>query len=140
MGQRETASGLMDWHRMASRCESPIEIEFWKALYFRFGLLFKPQVLLGQYRLDFGCECLKVAIEVDGHEHHKSRQARTADAQRERNITQGGWQVIRFTGSEVHRDSRKCADSVHETLKDRDDYGAILAAWKQRDARLLASA
>jgi very-short-patch-repair endonuclease len=49
-----------------------------------------------------------IVIEVDGHEYHRTREQRTADAQRERWLTAQGFDFMRFTGTEVWADAQRC--------------------------------
>jgi len=53
-------------------------------------------------------------VEIDGHEAHKTKQQRHDDYERERFLMKKGYKVIRFTGSEVYVDARRCAS---ETIK-----------------------
>lgn len=69
------------------------------------------------YRIDMGFSNIKLAIEVDGHEFHKTKNQRTNDARRERELELMGWRVIRFTGSEVFRSAEHCADHVFEMVE-----------------------
>lgn len=93
---------------IGSNCESPIERMFWDEICWIFrGII--PQVKTGKYRLDFASEDLKVAIEIDGHDYHKTKDQRTKDAERQRSLEKDGWRVIRFTGTEVFNNPRKCA-------------------------------
>ena len=55
----------------------------------------------------------KVVIELYGYQHHNSKEKITKDAERERYLQKVGYQVIRFTGTEVYKDVRKC---VYEVL------------------------
>lgn len=54
----------------------------------------------------------KIAVEIDGHEYHSSVEQRTRDARRARHLQAKGWQVVRFTGSEVHADVAACVDEL----------------------------
>lgn len=69
----------------------------------------KHQHRVSPYLLDFAHLESMVAIEVDGHEYHKTKEQRARDAKRDRHLAKCGWTVIRFTGSEVYEDSAKCA-------------------------------
>jgi very-short-patch-repair endonuclease len=105
---------------------SPIEQIFlmeWRFLRIdeRHGLKIRPQDELEidgvVYRIDFVVEALggnsKFAIELDGHDfHEKTKEQAARDRQRERLITKRGYTIIRFTGSEVFSNPRKCAEEV----------------------------
>src|SRR4051794_874198 len=56
---------------------------------------------------------LRVGVELDGHDfHEKSYDQVRRDKQRERAIVRQGITVLRFSGSEVVRDARKCVREV----------------------------
>lgn len=117
-------------------CESPIEGVFllwWSALshvrYVNESLIeLVPQYEVeasGQnYRLDFAAvapilvrnaaEKWKVpirglAIELDGHDYHeKTKEQVIRRNQRDRHLISAGWEVIRFSGSELNRRPVEC--------------------------------
>lgn len=63
----------------------------------------------------------KYIIEIDGHEYHKTKQQRHNDYERERFLQQKGYRIIRFTGSEVFVNPRKCVyETIQIILKDFD--------------------
>lgn len=69
----------------------------------------------GDYRLDFAFECdgKRVAVECDGHEfHERTKEQAARDKARDRSLVAAGWQVLRFTGSEIWADPGKCASEV----------------------------
>jgi hypothetical protein len=86
--------------------DSPIEKAFAAEWRKQTGAFPPHQVPIGPYRVDF---CVgKTVIELDGHEFHSSKEARTKDAARDRFLMQHGYRVVRFTGSEVHADVSAC--------------------------------
>lgn len=103
------------FERLASKCNE-IEAIFWSAGYFelsKWGVL-TPQLKASGYRLDFGLEGegFNLAIEIDGHDYHKTKEQRQADYQRERNLKKRGWRFIRFTGSDIYNDVQGCVAEV----------------------------
>jgi hypothetical protein len=71
------------------------------------------------YRLDFAIVTNRrsIAIEVDGHDFHERTKEQAAhDKSRDRALVAAGWQVLRFTGSEVWRDAHRCISEVQELL------------------------
>lgn len=78
--------------------------------------------LAKEYRVDFLIICkpnptkpltLKVVVECDGHDYHeRTKDQAKRDKQRDRDFTQNGFTVFRFTGSEIHNDALKCALEV----------------------------
>jgi hypothetical protein len=125
-----------------NHCESPIEGVFllwWSALgrvhYINENLIeLVPQheVEAGgqRYRLDFAALAPSmvqqaaekwavprrgVAIELDGHEFHEKTKEQVAYRnQRDRHLISAGWEVIRFSGSELHRRPIEC---VHQAAQ-----------------------
>lgn len=122
----------LDYHykrieRLRTQCESPIEVAFWNTAYFELSKFgdFAPQIPVGIYRLDFAltdieaAPILKVAIEIDGHEYHKSQEQREHDSAKDRYLMRNRWQVVRFTGSQVFNDAQGC---VRETVELVNEY------------------
>jgi very-short-patch-repair endonuclease len=99
------------------KTESPIEEKFWNAL--RLEHFITPQFRIGRYRVDFAIESHKIAIELDGHEFHKSKEQRTNDAERERYLQRQGWHVIRFTGTEIWNDVGQCISDMVAIMNSR---------------------
>lgn len=54
----------------------------------------------------------KYAIELDGHNYHSSKVQMTNDYERENNLKELGYSVIRFTGSQVYNDPIACVEKV----------------------------
>lgn len=75
------------------------------------------QVPCGGYIIDFvvyypfGTET-NIAIEIDGHETHKTKAQRLNDYTRERFLMTKNMLVIRFTASEIYVDARACVKEV----------------------------
>ena len=99
-------------------CESPIELKFFVYAMHLIPNL-RPQVTVGPYRVDLAIPDKRVAIELDGHEFHKTQEQRTCDAKRERYLQKQGWQVIRYTGSEIHRDLSECINDAIQIIAHR---------------------
>jgi len=91
-----------------------------------FGWLI-PQLTVGKYRLDFAIlyrvagwkKPAQIAIECDGHDYHDgTKEAAERDKKRNRVLTAAGWKVLRFTGREIYRDPKRCAEEVESLLFD----------------------
>lgn len=123
-----------------SDCESPIEELMGIALKKREereGLLplfispqWKVETKDKNFRIDFILarvdsitddgldEHVKIAIECDGHEfHEKTKEQAQHDKQRDRLLTELGFKVLRFTGSEIYRDADACAAEVYRLAR-----------------------
>ncbi len=107
------ADALITPHGQPEVALTPIEAMFWKVARDKIpGLIAQHPV--GGYRVDFALPHWKIAIELDGHEYHKTKSQRTYDARRERALQRQGWRVIRYTGSEVYHDAARCVeDAAH---------------------------
>lgn len=99
-------SGLFD--------NSPLEKTFYELAFLDLHLY--PQHPVGKYRLDFAIPDKRIAIELDGHEYHKTKLQRTHDAKRDRWLFGQGWNVLRFTGSEIYKDLDRCIDEICELV------------------------
>jgi len=71
-----------------------------------------------RYRVDFTITggTRKLAVEIDGHEFHASKAARSADAARDIALTKAGWTPVRFTGSDIWRNADDCAARALDLL------------------------
>lgn len=98
--------------------ESPIEEIFRLNLNTMLGsadlMRIQTQYPVSPYFLDFAIPDKKIAVELDGHDWHKTKEQRTHDAQKDRHLQKLGWLVIRFTGSEIYKDSQKCVRELAE--------------------------
>lgn len=90
--------------------DSPLEQMFYELAFL--DLHIYPQHPVGKYRLDFAIPDKRIAIELDGHEYHKTRYQRTHDAKRDRWLYGQGWHVLRFTGTEIHQNLDRCIDEI----------------------------
>lgn len=87
--------------------------------------LIVPQCEVGKYRLDFGLfffsgdDCLKLAIECDGHDfHEKTKQQAAHDKRRDRAIAAAGYTMLRFTGSEIYKSVEDCVSEITSICDD----------------------
>ncbi len=79
-------------------------------------LLWTPQAHIENYRVDFAFYAVakggvkKLVVECDGHDfHERTKEQARKDRSRDRRLQELGYQVFRFTGSEIHADPMKCA-------------------------------
>lgn len=124
-------------------CESHVESMLLVALFaqslpdgsYAFGLRgsvrrweLATQHAVGKYRVDIAVlnAATKLAIEVDGHDwHERTREQACSEKARERALQDAGWLVRRYAGTEVWRDSIRCAKSILDGL---DTLAAARAA------------
>ncbi len=86
-------------------------------------LCVERQVQIGSYRVDFLIWCpLKpermMVVECDGHDfHERTKEQAAKDRSRDRALQSQGYEVFRFTGSELYRDPLGCAQEVARILE-----------------------
>lgn len=107
----------------------------------KLGYTIAPQLQIGPYRVDFAVALTlherdpggdgiyklsdapmvfhaQFAVECDGHDfHEKTKEQAARDKSRDRYLLKCGWPVIRFSGSEIHKDPLSCAAQVAATLE-----------------------
>jgi very-short-patch-repair endonuclease len=66
-----------------------------------------------------------VCVELDGHDYHKTKEQRTSDAQRQRWLEMNNWRVIRFTGTEVHKNVWSCVKQTIAFLNKVNETNGI---------------
>lgn len=78
-----------------------------------------PHAVPGRrFRLDIALPTPKLAIEVDGWQHHgKFRKAHQSDRERQNLLVQNGWRVLRFTAGQIHKDMPAVLATIAATLK-----------------------
>lgn len=111
--------------------ESPIEEKLGRVMRNRLPIV-QPQAQIGRHRVDFlvsmpfpndpGRPPSMAVVECDGQEFHTNV---SKDATRDRELTALGLAVIRFTGSEIHRDVEACVQRIEDILINQDRR-----AWK----------
>lgn len=110
--------------------ESPMEMLFFfgvRGWHPKLSLRLHPQAKFPTgkftYRVDFLYEHngKRIAIEIDGHEAHKSRDQRTHDARKDRFLKSQGVEVMRFTGTELHADMRQCVEEFAKIVQGDTD-------------------
>jgi very-short-patch-repair endonuclease len=91
-GARNSTSTALHRGRALRSERSVSEKVLWQALRKRqLGFLFKTQVPVGPYHLDFYCPEASLCVEVDGEQHDQSR-----DARRDAYLKEQGVETIRI--------------------------------------------
>ena len=95
-----------------------------------YGLLLVPQKPVGRYRVDFALYPHRLAIEIDGHDHHeRTKEQATKGKRRARDLQLAGWTVLPFSGSDVWNDPFGCCEDVNRFVAgDRSVAGALKLA------------
>jgi superfamily I DNA/RNA helicase/very-short-patch-repair endonuclease len=86
---------------------TPIEDRLLRAMR-EHGLRPLVQHGIGPFRVDFALPERRLAIEADGREWHDA----VRDRRRDEELAALGWEVLRFSGSDIHRAADRCADTV----------------------------
>lgn len=122
------------------KCESPIERQlFTNLVYTQFMEqnshaaydfhVFPQKKLIIQfsdkeasYRIDFWVtfwekknpeNTIDILVECDGHEfHEKTKEQAKRDKMKDRHLQRAGYKILRYTGSEIYKNSFKCADEI----------------------------
>ena len=60
---------------------------------------------------------VKIIIECDGHNfHEKTKEQAKKDKSRDRFLLNNGYYVLRFTGSEIYQNPRKCVQEIEDLI------------------------
>lgn len=81
------------------------------------GLAPRLQYGVGPYRPDFAFPERLLIVEADGRGWHDAQRDRRRDVR----LRQQGWEVIRFTGSEIFREASQCAEAVAKRYRSRPE-------------------
>ena len=91
------------------------------------GLKFRRQHPLGLYIADFYCHPVKLVIKLDGGIHERE-DIKLLDQQREKDMKQWGYVVVRFKNEAVFQDTNKVLftikTKVEELQKDKQSSDA----------------
>ena len=76
-------------------------------------LLLTPQYPWRSYRIDWVIRSTKAPVEIfvecDGHDfHERTKEQAARDRSRDREVTEAGIPLLRFTGSEIYRNPGAC--------------------------------
>ena len=132
--QAYRSKALQTTMEMRGKIDSPIEIALLLAMVARcisedgvkpafketkdaLGWVILSQVQIEKYRVDFVVSLKplrqKIVVECDGHDfHERTKEQAARDRSRDRSLTEDGYRVVRFTGSEIWRDPWGCAQEV----------------------------
>jgi len=80
------------------------------------GFKFRRQQPIGAFIADFYCASSRLIVEIDGGIHNSQRES---DSLRVQQLTERGYQVIRFTNEEVEREIEIVLGKIKEACKRR---------------------
>lgn len=96
------------------RFESTAKVEREIKIAPQYKIISDSKVYYSDFLISLSPPGYKLIVEIDGHEfHEKTKEQAQRDRERERAIKREGYDIIRFTGSEIYRNPDK---AVYETL------------------------
>jgi predicted transcriptional regulator of viral defense system len=72
---------------------------------------------------DFVWRAQRVILELDGYDHHKTRQAFRYDRARQRRAARAGWELLRAVNEDIEHDPDEVAATVHSAIRRRPTTG-----------------
>jgi very-short-patch-repair endonuclease len=73
------------------------------------------------FEIELPFSTISFAVEIDGHEYHKTKEQRYHDYVRERKLQAKGIIVVRFTASEVFVNAESCVEELDKIMKKFND-------------------
>jgi isobutyryl-CoA mutase len=84
------------------------------------GYKFRRQHIIGSFIADFVCLNKGLIIELDGN-HHQLPEMKISDEERTKSLNQSGFEVLRFSNSEILYDTDNVVKTIHEKLEHLND-------------------
>lgn len=119
-----------DEKKELSLCESPIEVMLFQAM--RNSLKDErnrkvkvySQVPCGYYRIDLAVysKTRKIAIECDGKAYHSTPEQIARDRKKDKFLRKNGWDVLRFTGSEIYNNPEGCVKEIQNLYDTKKSF------------------
>ena len=123
--------------RQAARANMPkAEVVLWSALKGRkmLGCKFRRQFGIGQYRLDFYCAELRLAIELDGETHYIG-DAQEHDRRRQDYVESFRIRVLRFLNSDVYENMDGVWEAIARAVREQIEQTGLQAARGRQSSR-----
>lgn len=79
----------------------------------------EPQYKIGDYKVDFWVKGTSIVVECDGYDYHKTKEQISYDCKRQRYLTKEGYDVVRFSGTEINTDCEHCVKELIEVIESR---------------------
>lgn len=139
--ERKQFSDGFDYSEVLVECESPIEQLLAAAIYeiglyrihkynpfIDFCIANQQELIMesgNKYRVDFyiivryeNQEPINkyLVIECDGYEYHSTKEQIKKDNERQRELQKNGYEVIRFSGSEIYKNPYACANEILDII------------------------
>lgn len=128
----ETTPNIANIKKIATeleKCKSPIE-KIMLSILRASKLIPIPQYSIGNYIADFYVYLtngkgngIPILIECDGHDfHEKTKEQAKHDKERDRFLQLSGYEIYRFTGSEIYNNPLKIYLEIRKILLDKLNF------------------
>jgi len=77
------------------------------------------QYPIDKLHVDFAIHSLKIAIENDGRDTHSKVEDINRDNRRDAFLNSEGWQIQKFTGSQIYNNVERCVDRVLKIIENK---------------------
>ena len=114
---RDTLGGSITDPNPDEDFDSSIEAAFWETWQSHSTIRLVRQHQILNYRLDFAHLASRTAIELDGYYFHADPEHFRKDRQRDRELSEQGWRVIRFAGDEIVADVERCVEEALRLIR-----------------------
>src|SRR4030042_4634381 len=81
------------------------------------GVRFNRQRIIGNYIVDFYCDEIKLAIELDGRQHY-SEEAIEKDKIRDEYLKNLGLKIVRFRNSSIYKNLHGVANIIYNIVQE----------------------
>ena len=81
--------------------------------------ILQPQYKIKDYKSDFWVVGTNILVECDGYDFHKTKEQITSDCSRQRELMKLGYDIIRFSGTEINLNCEKCVNELIEIIESR---------------------
>lgn len=105
-----------------SQLERQLHALLWQAKVHGWTTNHPVRLATGRYVLDVAFPRVKVAIELDGWEHHGSRQAFESDRRKQSDLAAAGWLVLRFTWAQLTEDPGWVVACIRDAVRHMDRH------------------
>ena len=72
------------------------------------------------YLIDFAIPNLKIGIEADGEAFHSSPKQKAHDDERDMNLAQTGWTIVRFSDQEIEKVPEQVVQKILQTIMKKE--------------------
>lgn len=81
--------------------------------------ILQPQYKIDNCKADFWVVGTNILVECDGYDYHKTKEQIAGDCNRQRKFMKLGYDVIRFSGTEINSNCEKCVNELIEIIESR---------------------